>query len=95
MPRWRIIVAQQLPQKLDAIQFHALWQQLPRGEREAAGCRRKRRRSEPITILGRGTGVVGGTIKTKIKRADIEQILLDGFLPVVSMDDVPEAPPRR
>jgi len=45
---------------------------------------------QPITILGRGTGVVGGTIKTKLKRDDLQRILLDGFLPVVPMDAAPE-----
>jgi hypothetical protein len=34
--------------------------------------------------------VVGGTIKTKLKRDDLHRILLDGFLPVVPMDAAPE-----
>ena len=33
---------------------------------------------------------MGGTIKTKLKRSDIEKILLEGFLPQVSFDEVPE-----
>ncbi len=82
-------VAQQIPSKLDAIQFHALWQQC-RAAKERLLAPEETAKDAPITILGRGTGLVGGTIKTKLKRADIERILLDGFLPVVGMDEVPE-----
>jgi molecular chaperone DnaK (HSP70) len=81
-------VAQELP-KLDAIQFHALWQQC-RAAKERLLAEGQSAKEAPITILGRGTGVVGGTIKTKLKRADIDRILLDGFLPVVAMDEVPQ-----
>ncbi|HZU24404.1 MAG TPA: Hsp70 family protein [Bryobacteraceae bacterium] len=75
--------------KLDSLQVYALWQQ----------CRlAKERLLEPghegkdqaVTILGRGTGLVGGTIKTKLTRKDLDQILLDGFLPLVSSNDLPQ-----
>ena len=82
-------VAQALPKKLDSIQFHGLWQQC-RAAKEQLLASDSTAREHPITILGRGTGVVGGTIKTKLKRADIERILLEGFLPAVSIDSVPE-----
>ncbi len=78
--------AQGLP-KLDAMRFHALWQQC-RAAKEALLADDKA--EHPITILGRGSGVVGGTIKTKLKRADLEQILLEGFLPQVAADAEPE-----
>ena len=83
-------VAQTLAQKLDPIQFHALWQQC-RAAKEALLAEGATQASQPITILGRGTGVVGGTIKTKLKREDLNRILLDGFLPAVSLEEVPEA----
>jgi len=82
-------VAQTLPKKLDAIQFDALWQQC-RSAKEQLLAEDAKVSEQPITILGRGTGVVGGTIKTKLKRDDLERILLDGFLPVVPMDAAPE-----
>src|SRR5262249_29246426 len=47
-------------------------------------------KEQPVTILGRGTGLVGGTLKTKLKREDIDSILIDGFLPAVSIDEVPQ-----
>src|SRR5579862_5524135 len=82
-------VAQTLPKKLDAIQFDALWQQC-RSAKEQLLAEDAKSTEQSITILGRGTGVVGGTIKTKLKRDDLQRILLDGFLPVVPMDAVPE-----
>ncbi|MBI4852510.1 MAG: Hsp70 family protein [Acidobacteria bacterium] len=45
--------------------------------------------SEPVTILGKGTGLVAGTITTELKRSDIEQILLEGFFPICSYTDMP------
>jgi molecular chaperone DnaK (HSP70) len=82
-------VAQTLPRKLDAIQFHGLWQQC-RAAKEQLLAEGAKAGDQPITILGRGTGVVGGTIKTKLKREDLQRILLDGFLPLVEMDAAPE-----
>jgi molecular chaperone DnaK (HSP70) len=81
--------AQNIPQKLDAIQFHALWQQC-RAAKERLLAPGEKAKDAPITILGRGTGLVGGAIKTKLQRADIDRILLDGFLPAVSVDEVPD-----
>jgi hypothetical protein len=49
-----------------------------------------KKREEAVTILGRGTGLVGGTIKTKLLREDIDRILADGFLPTVSSNDMPQ-----
>jgi molecular chaperone DnaK (HSP70) len=82
-------VAEQLPKKLDAIQFHALWQHC-REAKEKLLTPGSKEKEEPITILGRGTGVVGGTLKTKLKRSDLETILLDGFLPPAAIDDAPQ-----
>jgi molecular chaperone DnaK (HSP70) len=82
-------VADQLPKKLDAIQFHALWQHC-RAAKEKLLAPESKEKEEPITVLGRGTGVVGGTLKTKLKRSDLEAILLDGFLPQVTLDEEPQ-----
>jgi molecular chaperone DnaK (HSP70) len=75
--------------KLDAMQLHALWQQC-RLAKERLLDKDNKKREEPVTILGRGTGLVGGTIKTKLLRADVDQILSEGFLPMVRSDDVPQ-----
>ncbi len=74
--------------KLDAMQFHALWQQ-SRMAKEKLLEEDSKASDAAVTILGRGTGLVGGTIKAKLSRADLESTLLDGFLPVVSSQDMP------
>ncbi len=66
------LVSQQLP-KLDAIQFHSLWQQC-RAAKEKLLAEDATEKEQPITILGRGTGVVR-TKKAGLKRADIDRIL--------------------
>ncbi len=81
-------LAQDLP-KLDSIRFHALWQHC-RAAKEKLLAEGATQKEETVTLLGRGTGVVGGTIKTKLKRVDLERILLDGFLPAVTIDEEPQ-----
>ena len=75
--------------KLDAMQLHALWQQC-RLAKERLLAPGNKKREEAVTILGRGTGLVGGTIKTKLLADDVEQILEQGFLPAVSSHDMPQ-----
>jgi molecular chaperone DnaK (HSP70) len=79
--------------RLDAVQFHALWQQC-RAAKEALLDEGNKEAEHPITILGRGTGLVGGTIRAQLRRADLERILLEGFLPAVASDEMPLRPRR-
>jgi hypothetical protein len=74
--------------KLDSLQLHALWQQCRTAKEKLLS--EEGGKSEPVTILGRGTGLVGGTIKTKLEREDLNRILLEGFLPLVSSSDMPQ-----
>ena len=46
-------------------------------------------KEHPVTILGKGTGLVGGTIKAMLARTDIEQVLGEGFLPAVGSHEMP------
>ena len=75
--------------KLDTAQLHALWQQC-RQAKEKLLDKENKKREEPVTILGRGTGLVGGTIKTKLLADDVERVLGEGFLPAVSSHDAPQ-----
>jgi Hsp70 protein len=75
--------------KLDAMQLHALWQQC-RVAKERLLDEGSKRTEQPVAILGRGTGLVGGTIKAKLQLADIQRILLDGFLPRVASTEMPQ-----
>ncbi|HEX3682504.1 MAG TPA: Hsp70 family protein [Bryobacteraceae bacterium] len=75
--------------KLDAIQFHSLWQQC-RAAKEVLLAGDSAPKDQPLTILGRGTGLVGGTIKGKLSRGDVHALLLEGFFPMVASDAVPQ-----
>lgn len=44
----------------------------------------------PVTVLGRGSKVVGGSITTELTRLDIEKVLLSGFFPSCSVADRPQ-----
>lgn len=75
--------------KLDSLQLYALWQQcrvakekLLEGDNAAA--------EHAVTILGRGTGLVGGTIRSKLVRSDLDRILLEGFLPQIGSTEMPQ-----
>jgi hypothetical protein len=37
--------------------------------------------SAPVTVLGRGSKVIAGTIKGDLNRADVERVLVEGFFP--------------
>jgi molecular chaperone DnaK (HSP70) len=47
--------------------------------------------SVPVTVLGRGSRVIGGVLRTELTRQDLEQVLVEGFLPKCP----PEAEPKR
>lgn len=85
------VVSQRLAEKgtrIDSRQLQALW----------SNCRvAKEKLLEPdntaaehaVTILGKGTGLVGGTIKATLLRSDIERVLSEGFLPAVASTEMP------
>ncbi len=74
--------------KLDAGQMLALWH----------SCRLAKEKifadpdaaSVPVTVLGRGSRVIGGTLKGELTRAAVESVLVEGFFPEVA----PDAQPR-
>jgi molecular chaperone DnaK (HSP70) len=85
-------IEQQLAQKgtkLDGLQLHALWHNC-RVAKEKLLEPGSKAKEEPVTILGKGTGLVGGAIKAKLLRSDLETVLRDGFFPVVSSNDLPQ-----
>jgi hypothetical protein len=46
--------------------------------------------SAPVTVLGRGTKVVGGAITSELTRLDIQKVLLAGFFPACKPTDRPQ-----
>jgi len=89
-------VAQRLEQergkKLDPWQMSALVQQCRAGKEELLSD--PALESFPLVILGRGSSLIGSTIRTEIPRAGLDAFLLDGFFPACASGDEP-ARPRR
>jgi Hsp70 protein len=73
--------------RIDSWQLQTLWHQ-SRAAKETLFADRKRK-AHPVTVLGKGTRLVGGTIRAELRRADLDQIVLDGFFPLVSSSDMP------
>jgi Hsp70 protein len=79
-------------QSIDVWQLHALWHQ----------CRVAKETlfatpaldAHPITLLGKGTRLVGGTTKTELRREDLDHVLLDGFFPFAGSQEMPSRPRR-
>jgi hypothetical protein len=46
--------------------------------------------SAPVTVLGRGSRVVGGTIKGELTQQEVQRVLLDGFFPECAPDEEPK-----
>jgi molecular chaperone DnaK (HSP70) len=77
---------------LDAWQFTAL----------TYGCRQAKEtlfvdsklKKVPISIPGRSSALIGGTIKTELTRDDVTRILVDGFMPKGGIDDLPRTARR-
>jgi len=84
-------VADQLAQKgtrIDTLQLHALWHNC-RVAKEKLLAHGAKSKEQPVTILGKGTGLVGGTIKASVSRDDVDRILGEGFFPNVTSSDLP------
>jgi Hsp70 protein len=85
------LIAGQLTEKgarIDNLQLHQLWQNC-RAAKEKLLEPGARTKEQPVTILGKGTGLVGGTIKAALRREDIDGVLGEGFFPKVSSSELP------
>ena len=51
-------------------------------------------KSVEVTVLGGGSSLVGGTLRTEITREEVLEIALDGFLPVCESNDQPQEEPN-
>jgi molecular chaperone DnaK (HSP70) len=74
--------------KLDAWQFHALTHAC-RQAKEAMFADDKLKRA-PLVIPGRGSSLVGGTIKAELARDELTRVLTDGFFPDVPATELPK-----
>ncbi|MBF0227408.1 MAG: Hsp70 family protein [Desulfobacterales bacterium] len=78
---------QEKGKKLDSWQMRGLWHSC-RNAKELIFSKGKNA-SYPVTILGRGSGLISGTIKTDLSYKYIEKIILDGFFTVSESSERP------
>lgn len=76
--------------KLDAMQFHSLWQQCRAAKELLLSTDTDAPEEQPITLLGRGTGLIAGTLRGKVSRDEVRDLLLEGFFPRIAADAAPE-----
>ncbi len=50
--------------------------------------------AHPLAIAGRGSRLIGGTLRTELRREELESVLLEGFFPEIDVDARPQAPRR-
>jgi hypothetical protein len=74
--------------RIDSWQLQALWNNC-RVAKEKLLEPDSNATEEPVTILGRGSGLVGGAVKATLRREDIDRLLAEGFLPRVASLDMP------
>ena len=74
-------------QRVDTWQLHALWQQCRMAKEKLFESLETQ--SHPITLLGKGTKLIGGTITTELAREDFDQVLIEGFFPKVASGELP------
>jgi len=74
--------------KLDAWQFNALTFAC-RQAKEAMLADAKLKKA-PLVVPGRGSSLIGGTIKAELAREELTRVLTDGFFPEVGVTDLPK-----
>lgn len=74
-------------QRIDTWQLFSLWHQCRLAKEKLFAAPKSRK--QPITLLGQGTKLVGGTITTELIREDLTQVVLEGFFPKAARDEMP------
>lgn len=85
-------VAQQMSaegKRLDAWQMRGLWHSCSQAKEQLLA--ENGAQEYPVTILGRGSSLIGGTLKAKLTRDTVNSVLVDGFFPECNAGDEPTA----
>ncbi|HEY0172257.1 MAG TPA: Hsp70 family protein [Pyrinomonadaceae bacterium] len=73
--------------RVDTWQLQGLWHQCRLAKEKLFADPKSQK--QPVTLLGKGSKLVGGTVKTELRREDLERVLADGFFPPVGRDEMP------
>jgi len=82
------------PGKLDTRRWRQLSHQC-RKAKEVLLNDQARERSLDITIMGSGGKLIASTLKTTVTRDEVRELVMDGFFPMVPIDEVPRGERRR
>jgi Hsp70 protein len=74
-------------QRVDTWQLHGLWHQCRMAKEKLFESLETQ--SHPITLLGKGTKLIGGTVTTELTRENLDQVLIEGFFPRVASGELP------
>jgi hypothetical protein len=75
--------------KLDPWQSVALWHSCRNAKESLLAGDGAGNDKYPISVLGRGSRLIGGTVTTEVDRAEVGQLLVDGFFPHCKISDRP------
>ncbi|MEI8375300.1 MAG: Hsp70 family protein [Planctomycetota bacterium] len=75
--------------KLDPWQSVALWHSCRNAKESLLATEGATSDQYPISVLGRGSRLIGGTVTTEVDRLSVGQILVDGFFPHCKVSDRP------
>jgi hypothetical protein len=73
--------------RVDTWQLQGLWHQCRLAKEKLFADPKSQK--QPVTLLGKGSKLVGGTVKTELHREDLERVLADGFFPLVGREEMP------
>ena len=79
-------------QKLDAWQMRALWHTCRSAKEKILAS--SDAAAVPISVLGRGSSLIGGTLRTELTRDVVEQVIVEGFFPLCEPESRPQTGPR-
>ncbi len=82
------LLRQKISSKLDEWQFRMLTYQSRIAKEKLLA--REDLQSVPVVILGRGTSLIGGVVKTELTREEVQRILVDGFFPLCDIEAKPQ-----
>jgi molecular chaperone DnaK (HSP70) len=79
-------------QKLDTWQMRALWHTCRSAKEKILAS--SDTAAVPISVLGRGSSLIGGTLRTELTRDVVEQVIEEGFFPFCEPESRPQTGPR-
>jgi len=75
--------------KLDPWQSVALWHSCRNAKEALLAPGDEGQPTCPISVLGRGSRLIGGTVSVEVERAALADLLVEGFFPYCPLDDRP------